>query len=287
DSGAKGGDSLGGGAKSESLGGKSDSLGDSSRSELGGWDGLSGYAGPSFSEYVGNDVDLDGSSFSGGLWDGSPGGGGAHPGPNKAGQNAKANADYEKGQQQAMDTLNQAGVQAGKKADALAGELAQEQAQFDASLQAKRDRKAAEEGQRDRQRRASLETIREGSPLTDTVDPKANPGMPAANTKKDKDEDGVLDTLKEIFDAAGKAVKKTNDVLQGDENNAIKFGSYVSTENQSFYNTMMDYTKKATIKGARRGARQYGPVGSLLAPVAAAGGMLTGTIVGINNMKNE
>ncbi|ACS80543.1 hypothetical protein [Maridesulfovibrio salexigens] len=148
--------------------------------------------------------------------------------------------------------------------------MAQKQAQFDASLQAKADRKAADEAHLDNQRRASLMN----------KDEEKDKGFFA--TVAD-----VADGLGEAWEAAGKAVSQTIDTLQGDENNAIKFGSYVSPEKQDFYNTMMDYTKKAAINGARKGAKQYNAVGVLLAPVTGAAGMLTGTLIGINNMNKK
>ncbi|NDV24967.1 hypothetical protein [Desulfovibrio sp. JC022] len=90
--------------------------------------------------------------------------------------------------------------------------------------------------------------------MTDTVDqkqqPTSKPGTPNA-TAQDKDEGGFWDTFGEVWDAAGKAVKRgrkaagkavkeTADVLQGDEKNSIKFAGYVSDKNKDIFNNMVN-----------------------------------------------
>ncbi|GKT33767.1 hypothetical protein ADUPG1_002631, partial [Aduncisulcus paluster] len=120
---------------------------------------------------------------------------------------------------------------------ALAHGLAQKQAQFDASLQAKADRKAADEAHLDNQRRASL--------------------MNKDEDKKDKGE-----AMEESWEAAGKAVAKTIDTLQGDEKNAIKFESYVSEKNKGMYNAMMKGGRNRGISFAYDGFKKYGLAGT-------------------------
>ena len=278
DDGAESSNSPGGGesAKSDTLGGASSSSGGSSLSELGGYNGQTGYAGPSFSDYVGSSVDLDGSSFAGSLWGGgTPGGKGGNVNSRNGGQNAKNNATFEKGAQQSLDHLNQSGVQAGQKADALAHGLAQKQAQFDASLQAKADRKAADEAHLDNQRRASL--------------------MNKDEDKKDKGffttvadvADSVGEAMEESWEAAGKAVAKTIDTLQGDEKNAIKFESYVSEKNKGMYNAMMKGGRNRGISFAYDGFKKYGLAGTPLGMVGGALGMLEGLGGAIKDQKKS
>ncbi len=103
----------------------------------------------------------------------------------------------------------------------------------------------------------------------------------------EKVHDGVEEALTKGGKAAKEATAKAADIFQGQGDDAMKYGKYVSPEKREFCNTMMDYTKKTAIQGARRGFKKYNAVGGLLAPVTVAGGMLTGTVIGISNMNNK
>ncbi len=168
DDGAESSNSPGGGesAKSETLGGASSSSGSSSLSELGGYNGQTGYAGPSFSDYVGSSVDLDGSSFAGSLWGGgTPGGKGGNVNSRNGGQNAKNNATFEKGAQQSLDYLNQSSVQTAREMEKAYKELVDKQ---QAEEKARMERKArSDQEMRDNWRRAGLKAKKDGFGLWD------------------------------------------------------------------------------------------------------------------------
>ncbi|WP_421902557.1 RHS repeat domain-containing protein [Maridesulfovibrio sp.] len=256
-------------AKSDNSGSRSSTSNGYSGGDFGpGYNGTSGSAYGPTSGGWGYNTDPGGSHYNG---DNSLGGEGQNRNARKGGQNVQNNKHFETQNQQALDHLNQSGALAGKKADQAAQGLAQKQAQLNATEQAKKDRKAANEARLDKQRRASLVNKKDKGFFA-TVSDVA---------------DGVGEAMEESWEAAGKAVAKTVDTLQGDEKNAMKFAGYVSPEKQDFYNTMMDYTKKAAINGVRKGAKQYSAVGALLAPVTGAAGMLTGTLIGINNMNKK
>lgn len=92
------------------------------------------------------------------------------------------------------------------------------------------------------------------------------------------EETSAWDAMGRMWDGIGTAVSRAFDTLQGDEENAIKFGSYVSPEKRAIYNKMMEKAKKGAYERAFDGVTKYGPVGATLGMVGGATSMLEGLI---------
>lgn len=268
-------------------GGKSKTSSNSSLTELGGYAHYSGYSGPSFSDYLGNDFAQRTSRLAdtSDLW-----GGGTE---NNGSSQKVSNESHLNSSDSPLKSTAQRGQQTGRKAEQKEEDRPQDrtdQLTDKKTAKAKADRKARKKAEDVMKQagKAAQKASQRQSPLTETVDeaPKAKLGMLA--TKEDAakaEESGFWGTVGRMWDGITTATSRAYDTLQGDEKNAIKFGSYVSPEKRAMYNTMMKDVKEDAVENAMDGFKKYGPVGLSFALPSGAFTMLNGLGKAIYNKK--
>ncbi|WP_320173836.1 hypothetical protein [Maridesulfovibrio sp.] len=279
-----------------------------SMNELGGYAHYTGYAGPSFAEYLGAGFNQKNSRLANlnDLWSGMP----TKPTAQQTRQEKRQNLarrgviDLNNNTPSPLTkTVNSTQPdkpEGGVGTSIITGKSSVQHAREMESLakvkdkQAKEDRKAREKAERVQQKigMAALKASQQQSPLANTVNNAQQAKTSMLTTKEEvalAEETSAWDAMGRMWDGIGTAVSRAFDTLQGDEKNAIKFGSYVSPEKRAMYNTMMKDVKKDAVENAMDGFKKYGPVGLSFSLPGGAFTMLNGLGEAIynNNRKNE
>ncbi len=124
---------------------------------------------------------------------------------------------------------------------------------------------------------------------------KQSPESEAESSDAEKEEkgslekvyDGVSQAVTEGGKATLEAVSKAGETLQGEGDDYIKFGEYVSPKKRKIFNEMMKEAKAEATDRALDGAMNFGPAGLAEGMVGGSIGMLNGLIGAINDDKNS
>ena len=254
----------------------------SSLNELGGYAAYTGYAGPSFAEYLGKGLTQSISQLAetSDLWGGKAAA--AQERKDKMRKMAKLGSIKLKNNTtspltETVDKAQQAKTEGGVGTSTITGKSSAQHVWEMESL-AKANATTNKTNRDTDQHIAIGKSAVRRSLLTENAKKQqAKTDMLATkNEAAQAEEGGVLDALGRMANGIGTAVSRTLDTLQGDEDNAIKFGSYVSPEKRAMYNTMMKGAKNTGLDYSIEGFRSYGPVGLALGMAGTSLGMLQG-----------